>query len=270
MHLILILIVFQFLCPDTVSHETYLRREYLIHHKAGTNQMNSSPVTQTDSRYTHESIRRLVSDDSKLEEVYQKLHNKVPCFHLQHVNVVSDFMRSVWKEHIESYGIDVLVNSICSNPSVGIGNLLGTYFNSISCAMRTGVNVITMKKYEHSHQNHTIFYDNLVEDAISLSSKDREKVIPVPTSLLPKDHDSSTGIGRVKDICVCESNCWSNSDSPWLANIPYISKRMRRALDAYDKEVVDHEVGTLLHHINDRTTAAPGQYLPIIPDVSIQ
>jgi hypothetical protein len=199
--------------------------------------------------------------------VIDKMTEGVPCYHLQHVNVIGDFTRNVWKDRISEYNLNVIVNSVCTNPSAGIGNVLGTYFNTVACAHRSHVNLVTIKRYGHENHNHTVFFDALIEDIITPASS-QHPVIPISGLDV---YNNTNGMDRARAICVCETNCWSNLESPWLSDISYISSRMRLALDKYDREVVDHDMGTVLGHAKDRATNnSIGSYLPIVPDVAIQ
>jgi hypothetical protein len=75
---------------------------------------------------------------------------------------------------------------------------------------------------------------------------------------------------NMKSKCDCLQFCWENSHSAWVQRVPLIGQTLRPAIDAYVKASNAERMGTLLNYEVDRTTAGLYEFLPLVPNVTIQ
>lgn len=74
----------------------------------------------------------------------------------------------------------------------------------------------------------------------------------------------------MKEQCHCLQFCWENNQAPWLQRVPLIGEVLRPAIDAYVKAADAERTGTVLNREIDRTTAMLDEFLPLVPNVTIQ
>lgn len=72
-------------------------------------------------------------------------------------------------------------------------------------------------------------------------------------------------------LCKCHIYCWADPSAPWVDHADTIKTIVRAAIAAYTASVpLVMAAGTTISADTDITNAAPGAFLPIVPEVALQ
>jgi hypothetical protein len=75
---------------------------------------------------------------------------------------------------------------------------------------------------------------------------------------------------NMREQCHCLQFCWENNQAPWLQRLSLVGEVLRPAIDAYVKAADAERIGTVINREIDRTTAMLDEFLPLVPNVTIQ
>ena len=136
-----------------------------------------------------------------------------------------------------------------------MGNHLTSYFGQRACADVAGTHYLAIHSVHeglrsHATSNHK-FYTSL------------PKVFVHPHPINHLDFDQIA-----EERCVCVWNCLSDPKSPYLTLLPWMRETFHNSLVTYVHSV-NLSAGTILNPDWDLSTAPPGTFLPIVPDVTI-
>jgi hypothetical protein len=163
---------------------------------------------------------------------------------------IHDYINGEWKT--ESNGLPILVTSPCLGTD-SLGNMLGSYFEAISCAEQVGMHYAAVAKiYEPlTHDKPSTFLANL------------------PSYIEHKNPiDISSDVGnKLKLICTCPGSCHERPFSAWIKGINNIKNILSYALE---KELENNinAIDTVVAS-DDLSNVEAGTKLPVIPDASI-
>ena len=258
-------------------------------------------ATQTDSVHSLDiSVSASNSNSSRLESVREVVlaaiekgtHRKCQYFP-QHAR--EEFFNKHWSQSLSQTGIhdgEVMIYSPCMS-SFNLGNSLGNYFNEISCARVSNVNLVfgtllwefpqmpyeykgpdkiagngqksfisakELKKQSHNfeffHALPTIFNNDSYGEMNNVTNSDNNTI-------------TDTVYNRVKKNCVCSKYCWSDSTAPWINNTVEIANIMNKALIAHiSANNTKINNGTTIES-HDLSSVPPKTFLPLVPDVAI-
>ena len=178
------------------------------------------------------------------------------CYDTTWITTADDYQSGRWRDNLPP-ALPVLLYPFCAELK-SVGNIMGTYFNEVSCAMISGAHFgMNRKPYppqllkKHFQGDPVKFFEALPEVIVNDKPLD--------------DHSVQV---KLNQSCQCYHYCWSKDDAPWAKNIPWIQKSVRSSIDAY-MQTVNISEGTQLNPATDNSTHPFNTYLPLIPDVTI-
>lgn len=169
------------------------------------------------------------------------------------------FLSRYWEHWTGSLPVIVFEMPLQHNWHDRIGNFLGTYFDTISCAQNSGAHFVGYSNFngKHWYVPHQKFWEGF-PDII-------EHKYP--------SKDVATAIEKVKTNCQCTAFCWQENH-PWTKQIPLIQSLIRKAIYIYlsvkDKNGMLLEFkGLPLDSSKDIFKVSVTTILPIGPDVAV-
>mmetsp|Transcript_32282 Transcript_32282/g.30777 ORF Transcript_32282/g.30777 Transcript_32282/m.30777 type:complete len:387 (+) Transcript_32282:371-1531(+) len=149
------------------------------------------------------------------------------------------------------HGRQILVNSPCLG-SDSFGNYLGSYFESIACANKVGLDYISVAKvYEpktaHAMTSFISYLPNYIENKNTYSFKKIKSLLQIH--------------------CQCPSNCHEQRNAEWINGLDIIKPIISNVLLKYLNLKLTKK-NTIVEK-NDLSTVPYTTKLPLIPDVAI-
>lgn len=190
------------------------------------------------------------NDSSIVPKQLQQKYHITRCPLIDIKSGINDYINGVWKNELN--GLPLLVTSPCLGTD-SLGNMLGSYFEAISCAEQVGMHYATVAK----------IYEPITNDKPSTFLSNLPSYI---------EHNNPIEINndvanKLKLICTCPGSCHERPFSAWTRGINNIKKLLTFALDK-EIESNNNAINTIVSPA-DLSNVEAGTKLPLIPDASI-
>jgi hypothetical protein len=178
-------------------------------------------------------------------------HHHKRCIIQETRDAITRYTAGDWKG--VSGELEILVSSPCMG-SDSIGNNLGVYFESISCANRAGLHYVAVAKvWEPKRKDKPTTFFNALPTVVEHPSP----VAQHQTQLKLQEH------------CKCPGSCHERKVSAWVKSLDTIKPLFVTALEAHLKSPDSNIPSSTLVTTADKSTAQIGSSLPLIPDAAI-